>query len=64
METITIAGVILDQSEYPNLFKLGVHNPEGLEALLQSLHIRTGSESMEMTAINLEMDMAHERLCK
>lgn len=62
METITVAGVTLDQGEYPNLFKLGTHNPEGLEALLQSLHIRTGSESMEMTAINLEMDMEHERI--
>ncbi len=62
METITIAGVTLEQNEYPNLFKFGIHNPEGLEALLRSLHIRTGSESMEMTAINLEMDMEHERL--
>ena len=62
MELITIAGIEITKDSYPNLYLIAKRDPEGLKTWLESLKERTGSDSIEMTATMLEMDLEHERL--
>ena len=62
MQPITVAGVDISNERYPNLYLIAKRDPEGLKTWLEDLKERTGSDSIEMTATMLEMDLEHERL--
>ncbi len=62
MQSITVAGVDISKERYPNLYLIAKRDPEALKTWLEELKERTGSESIEMTATMLEMDLEHERL--
>lgn len=58
---IIIAGVKLDEENFPHLYHRAKINPEGLEATLRSLAKASGGsqDNLTMDAINLENDLAH-----
>lgn len=58
---IIIAGVKLDQKNFPKLYRWAQTNPEGLEGTLRSLAKASGGsqDNLTMDAINLENDLAH-----
>lgn len=62
MESVTISGVEITKELHPNLYSMAERDPEGLKRWLEDLKERTGSVSLEMTAIMLEMDIEHEKL--
>lgn len=58
---IIVAGVELDQKNFPKLYKWAQTNPEGLEATLRSLAKASGgnADDYQSVAVNLESDLAH-----
>lgn len=59
--TIIVAGVELDQENFPKLYGWAKVNPVGLEETLRSLAKASGGnqDNLTMDAINLESDLAH-----
>lgn len=59
--TIIIAGVKLDEENFPRLYRWAKVNPEGLEETLRSLAKASGGnqDNLTMDAINLEEDLSN-----
>lgn len=59
-QPIVVLGVELTKERFPNLYRIAETNPEGLAAQLTAL--LDGTEP-GITAVTLEHDLEHERLC-
>ena len=59
-KSILVLGVEFTEERFPNLYRIAETNPEGLAAHLKALLDGT---DVGITAVILEHDLEHERLC-
>lgn len=60
-EPIVILGVEITEERYPNLYRIGEHNPKGLELQIAGLIMETQNNDVESVARIYEEDLEHER---
>lgn len=59
---IVIAGVELDQEQFPCLYRWALKNPKTLEVELRAWgKVHKMEDNLESVAVTLEIDMEHEK---
>lgn len=59
-DIIIVAGVELDQKDFPKLYNWAKTHPDTLERTLRSLDkVLSKKSNLEMTAVSLESDLQH-----
>lgn len=61
MKSIHVLGIEITRERFPNLYRIGEHNPKGLELQISGLIMETQNSDVESVARIYEEDLEHER---